>query len=76
LSLFFLKNDIATISQETRHLFNQCMPQQPKRNHTMEISPEITKLIDELKHDIATVALEMRAKFEQQATLYSTNQPQ
>jgi len=71
-----LKNDIATISQETRNLFNQCMPQRPKRNHSMEIPPEISELIAELKQDIATVALEMRAKFGQQTTLYSTNQPQ
>jgi len=41
----------------------------------MEITPEISELIAELKHDIATVALEMRAKFGQQATLKSNNQP-
>ncbi len=71
-----LKTDIATISQEMRHLFNQCPQQRPKRNHSMELSPEISELIDELKQDIATIALEMRAKFAQQATLNSTNQPQ
>ncbi len=42
----------------------------------MEISPEILELIAELKHDIATVAIEMRAKFGQQTNVKSTNQPQ
>jgi len=36
------------------------------------ITPEISDLIADLKHDIATIALEMLAKFQQQAILYST----
>jgi len=70
-----LKNDIATISQETRHLFNQGMKQRPKRNHSMEISLEILELIAELKHDIATVAIKMRAKFGQQTNVKSPTNP-
>jgi len=35
------------------------------------ITPDISDLIADLKHDIATVALEMRSKFHQQATLMS-----
>jgi len=70
-----LKNDIATISDEMCTLFKQSMPQQPKTEHSMEITPVISELIAELKHDIATIALEMQAKFDQQETLKSTHQP-
>ncbi len=35
-------------------------------------TPEISALIADLKHDIATIAMEMRAKFQQQAILYPT----
>jgi len=35
-------------------------------------TPEISALIAYLKHDIATIAMEMRAKFQQQAILYPT----
>jgi len=42
----------------------------------MEITPEISDLIDELKNDIAAIAIEMRAKFKQQAIATSTLQPQ
>ncbi len=41
-------------------------------NHTTETTMDITDLIADLKHDIATVVLEMRAKFQQQATLLPT----
>ncbi len=43
-------------------------------NH-MENNLDIMELIAELKHDIANIALEMRAKFQQQATLKSTTNP-
>jgi len=38
-------------------------------------TPEISDLIADLKHDIATIALKMHAKFQQQATLHSTTKP-
>jgi len=42
-------------------------------DHSKEITPNISELITELKHDIATIAIEMQAKFAQQATLNLTN---
>ncbi len=39
---------------------------------TTVTTPEISALIADLKHDIATIAMEMRAKFQQQAILYPT----
>jgi len=36
---------------------------------TTEPTPELSDLIADLKHDIATIALEMQEKFQQQATL-------
>jgi len=38
-------------------------------DHSTTITPEISDLIADLKHDIATIAIEMRAKFNQQTTL-------
>jgi len=72
-----LKNDIAAISNETRDMIQRCLPQRTKRNHSsMEITPEISVLIDKLKHDIANVTMEMRAKFQQHAILTANHQPQ
>jgi len=69
-----LKNDIASISHKTCAMIKQCTPQWPKIDHAMEITPEISDLIDKLKHDIAAVAIEMQAKFKQQAIVTSTLQ--
>ncbi len=70
-----LKNDIATISHETRTMFKQCMQHKPTKAYTAAIPPDVSDLINELKHNIANVAMEMRAKFNQQDTLKLTQQP-
>ncbi len=62
-----LKTEIASL-HATPTLSNM----ETEAEHPKATSPEISDLIANLKHDIATVAIEMRAKFQQQATLYST----
>jgi len=62
-----LKTEIASL-HATPTLSNM----ETEAEHPKATSPEISDLIADLKHDIATVAIEMRAKFQQQATLYST----
>jgi len=44
-------------------------------NHSTTTTPEISDLIADLKHDIATIAIKMRAKFQQQATLQTNTNP-
>ncbi len=44
-------------------------------DHSTTITPEISDLIADLKHDIATIAIEMRAKFNQQATINTKPPP-
>jgi len=56
-------------------MFKKCMAQQPTTDPSKEITPDVSELIAELKHDIAAIALEMQAKFNQQETLkLPTNQ--
>jgi len=62
-----LKTEIASI-HATPILSNM----ETEVEHPTATPPEISDLIADLKHDITTVAIEMRAKFQQQATLYST----
>jgi len=62
-----LKTEIASL-HATPTLSNM----ETEAEHPKATSPEISDLIANLKHDIATVAIEMHTKFQQQATLYST----
>ncbi len=43
-------------------------------DHSLKTKPNILELIVELKQDIATIAVEMRAKFTQTEIFKSTNQ--
>jgi len=74
------KTAIATMDKKKHE---KVPPHAPESNametdgeHHMEPTPDILELIAELKHDIATIAIEMRAKFHQTEILLSTTQPQ
>jgi len=64
-----LKADIASTHAPTTNAIEM------DADHSTTITPEISHLIADLKHDIATIAIEMRAKFNQQATLHMKPPP-
>ena len=64
-----LKADIASTHAPTTNAMEM------DADHSTTITPEISHLIADLKHDIATIAIEMRAKFNQQATLHMKPPP-
>jgi len=63
-----LKTEIASL-----HPTPESNDMETNIDHSKEITPNISELITELKHDIATIAIKMQAKFAQQATLNLTN---
>jgi len=65
-----LKTEIASL-----HPTPESNDMETKVDHSKETTPNISDFITELNHDIATIAIKMWAKFAQQATLKSTNNP-
>jgi len=70
-----LKSAIAsylTPSIATPHATMALSAMETEVDYSTATTLDISDLIVDLKHDIATIAIEMHAKFQQQATIYST----